>query len=105
VRGERVAVLFLRAGRFACRQCQRIAYASQSDDAMGRAWRKQATIEAVLGPNWTQPKGMHHATRERLLAVIWDCEERRDVALAQSLSAMMGRHPALRSNPLLSGYA
>ena len=100
VRGERVALLFLRAGRFACRHCQRITYASQSDDAMGRAWRRQAMIEAKLGPNWTRPKGMHHATRERLLSVIWDCEEKRNAALARFLGVMMSKHPELRSDPL-----
>lgn len=104
IRGERVAVLFLRAGRFACRNCQRIAYASQSDDACARAWRKQAKAEAKLGPNWQCPKGMHEATRERLLAVIWDCEEQRDVALARFLNVMVGRHRELRSDPLFKGY-
>ena len=104
VRGERVAVLFLRAGRFACRQCQRIAYASQSDDPIGRAWRKQAKIEAKLGPNWTRPKGMHEATRERLLAVVWDCEERRDVELARFLGVLMGKNPEFRGDPLFKGY-
>ena len=104
VRGERVAVLFLRAGRFACRQCQRIAYASQSEDPMGRAWRKQAKIEAKLGPNWTRPKGMHEATRERLLAVVWDCEERRDVELARFVGVMMGKNPEFRGDPLFKGY-
>lgn len=103
IRGERVAVLYLRAGRFACHNCQRISYASQSDDAMGRAWRKQAKIEAKLGPNWTRPKGMHHATRERLLSTIWDCEERRDAALDRFLGVLMGRHPELRSDPMLGG--
>ena len=98
VRGERVAVLYLRAGRLACRHCQRIAFASQSDDAMGRAWRKQAKLEAKLGPNWTRPKGMHHATRERLLSVIWGCEEQRDAALARFLGAMMSKHPGLRDD-------
>ena len=48
---------------------------------------------------------MHHATRERLLSVIWDCEEKRNAALARFLGALMSRHPALRSDPLLSGYA
>lgn len=105
VRGERVAVLFLRAGRFACRHCQRIAYASQSDDAMGRAWRRQAKIEAKLGPNWARPQGMHHATRERLLSVIWDCEARRDVALARFLDVMLRKHPELRSDPILRNHA
>ena len=100
VRGERVALLFLRAGRFACRHCQRITYASQSDDALGRTWRRQAMIEAKLGPNWTRPKGMHHATRERLLSVIWDCEEKRNAALARFLGVMMSKHPELRSDPL-----
>ena len=95
VRGERVAVLFLRAGRFACRHCQRIAYASQSEDALSRAWRKQAKIETQLGPDWARPKGMHHSTRERLLTVIWDCEERRDVALTHRMAALLRRHPFL----------
>lgn len=92
VRGERVAVLFLRAGRFACRQCQRIAYASQSDSALGRTWRKQAKAEAKLGPNWARPMGMHFTTRERLLSIIWDCEERRHSALSGVLRSMMRRY-------------
>lgn len=103
IRGERVAVLFLRAGRFACRHCQCIAYGSQSGDVCDRTWRKQAKAEAKLGPNWERPKGMHDATRERLLSVIWDCEERRDAALAGYLSMMMRRHPSLRDDPLFKG--
>jgi len=67
VRGERVAVLYLRAGRFACRHCQRLAYASQSGDALARGWQRQHRIEAKLGDDWQRPKGMHHATHARLL--------------------------------------
>ena len=100
VRGERVAVLFLRAGRFACRHCQRIAYASQSGDLIDRTWRKQSKAEAKLGPNWARPKGMHETTRERLLSIIWGCEERRDDALSDFLDSMMHRHPSLRADPL-----
>lgn len=103
VRGERVAVLFLRAGCFACRHCQRIAYASQCGDLCDRTWRKQAKAEAKLGPNWTRPKGMHATTRERLMSIIWACEETRDRALAGFLSALMQRHPSLRADPLLRG--
>ena len=98
VRGERVAVLFLRAGRFACRRCQRIAYASQSDDALGRTWRRQAKLEAQLGPDWSRPKGMHDATRERLLSEIWDCAQRRDAAVGQFLDRLMNKHPGLRGD-------
>ena len=43
---RRVAVLFLRANGFFCRRCNRIAYGSQSDDALGRTWRKQQKVEA-----------------------------------------------------------
>lgn len=95
VRGERVAVLFLRAGRFACRHCQRIAYASQSEDMIGRIWRKQGKVEAKLGENWRRPKGMHETTHERLLAIIWKCEERQDEAIAGKFLAMVRRHPFL----------
>lgn len=81
--GRRVAVLFLRGtAGFVCRHCGRVAYGSQSDDAMGRAWRKQRKVEAKLGKNWRRPKGMHRATHERLMAVILECGERRNEALA-----------------------
>lgn len=49
---------------------------------MGRAWRIQNRLEDRLGPNWTRLKGMHHSTREKLLARIWACEEAREDALA-----------------------
>ncbi len=100
IRGERVAVLYQRAGRFACRHCQRIAYASRSLDALGRMWRKQAKVEAKLGENWQRPKDMHKATRERPLSVIWQCEEWRDATLADHLAVLMTRYPVLRDDPL-----
>jgi len=78
---QRVGVLFLRSG-FLCRHCGRVAYGSQADDAIGRGWRRQSKIERRLGANWARPKGMHHATHERLLDGIFDCEEHRDMALA-----------------------
>lgn len=78
---RRVAVLYLRSGRFMCRHCGRVVYASQADDVIGRAWRRQAKLEAHLGDNWRRPKGMHRATRERLVECIFDCERVRDDAL------------------------
>jgi hypothetical protein len=90
--GRRVARVFLRFRRFACRHCQRVSYASQSDDAMGRAWRAQTKLEAKLDPHWRRPRYMHHATRARLMAKIMELEQRRDDALA----AFMGtRFPGL----------
>ena len=98
VRGERVAVLYMRAGRFACRHCQRVAYRSQSEDALGRTWLRQQKAEAKLGEDLQRLKGMHHATRERLLSIICDCEERRDVGLMQYLARFAARHPDLRED-------
>jgi hypothetical protein len=77
---RQVAVLYLRSGRFACRHCQRVAYSSQSEDVMGRMWRKQQSIEARLGDNWLRPKGMRQNTYRRLLDSLMDCEEGREEA-------------------------
>ena len=102
IRGERVAVLFLRAGRFACRHCQRVAYGSQSDDVCGRTWRKQSKVESRLGENWARPRGMHASTYEGLLGVIWQCEERREAAIAGHIHSLMRRYPVLRDDPLFA---
>ena len=91
----RVAVLYLRTNGFACRRCQRVAYASQSGDELDRAWRRQRKAETKLGENWQRPKGMHGTTHRRLLSIIWDCEERRNVALAHHLAVLTRRHPFL----------
>jgi len=80
--GGRVALLYLRGGRFKCRKCHDLRYASQSEDAMGRSWLKQQKLEARLGENWRRPKGMHRKTREAILAKVWACEEVREDALA-----------------------
>lgn len=85
---ERAAKLYLRATRFACRNCHRLVYASQSEDLMGRAWRVQRKLEARLGPNMSRVKGMHRATREKIMQQIWACEEMRDHALAAFLGQM-----------------
>lgn len=77
-----VAVLYLRSRGFACRRCNHIAYGSQSDDELGRIWRKQSKIERRQGDNWQRPKGMRCATHERLTAALIECEERRDAGLA-----------------------
>ncbi len=85
----RVGVLYMRRGGFYCRKCARVAYYSQSEDECGRAWIKQQKAEAKLGDGWRRPKGMHETTRERLLEIIWHCEEMRENALA----AFIARHP------------
>jgi len=98
VRGERVGVLYLRAGRFACRHCQGLAYASQSEDVVGRMWRRQSKAEAKLEEDWQRPKGMRRKTYEGLISTILACERRRECALDVMLENMFLRHPALRSD-------
>jgi hypothetical protein len=87
---RRVAVLFMRGGRFACRHCGSIAYRSQSEDAIGRGWLRQCKLESRLGENWRRPKGMRRATHQRILERIFDCEEQRDDAIAMYVSRMTG---------------
>ena len=77
---RRAGVLYMRAGRFACRCCQRVSYASQSGDLMDRMWLKQSKIEARLGAHWQRPKGMRYKTYDRLKHVLLICEERREQA-------------------------
>ena len=87
---RRAGLLYLRAGRFACRHCQRVAYASQSCDALDRMWRKQATIEAKLGDNWRRPKGMRRRTHDRLVDALVDCEDRRQAAFCEMMVRLFG---------------
>jgi len=77
---RQVAQLYMRAGRFACRHCQRVAYSSQSEDVMARTWREQRRIETRLGDDWQRPKGMRQRTYERLMDRLADCEHRRNEA-------------------------
>jgi hypothetical protein len=86
---SRAGLLFMRWGRFACRRCQRVAYASQSDDQLDALWRRQAHIERRLGAKWQRPKGMRHRTYQRLIADLIDCEERRDAAFAVAASRLL----------------
>lgn len=83
--GRRVALLYLRGGQFACRQCQRVSYASQSQDALGRSWGKQHKLEAKLGDDWRRPKGMRQATYDSVMAGLINCEEQREAGLAAFL--------------------
>ena len=87
---RRAGVLYMRAGRFACRHCQRVAYSSQSEDALDRMWRAQSKIEAKLANNLQRPKGMRQRRYKRLRASVWEFEARRDDAFAVFAGRLMG---------------
>lgn len=80
---DRVGLLYFKHERFACRKCHELVYASQAEDITGRAWRKQQQLEALIGPNWCRPKGMHRATHSRILEAVWTCEEVRENAMLE----------------------
>lgn len=82
---SRAAILYLRSERFACRTCQRVAYRSQSEDWLGRAWLRQSKAEAKLADDWKRPAGMRKATHARLMEVILQCEALRDEGLTLAL--------------------
>lgn len=88
---RRAGLLFLRAGRLACRHCQRVAYTSQSSDALDRTWLEQSKIEARLDKHWQRPSGMRYRTYERLIDVLEDCEYRRNLAFCNLAARLMGR--------------
>jgi len=87
---RRAGVLYIRAGRFACRNCQRVSYSSQSCDVIDRMWRNQSKLESRLGDGWTRPKGMRQRTYDGLLETLENCEERRDTAFGMRVMRLFG---------------
>lgn len=84
--GRRIATLYL-WGWPSCRTCARMSYPSQSEDALGRSWRRTHKLQTQLAGgdrewNYRRPKGMRKATFERLRLAYWHEEEVRDMALA-----------------------
>lgn len=87
---KRVAVLYIRTGRFACRHCQRVAFSSQSEDAIDRSWRNQRKLEARLGGKWQRPTGMRLHTYQRLIDRLASYEEARDAAFCERVQRLFG---------------
>ena len=61
---HRAAVLYMRSGRFACRQCQRVSYTSQSGSAHDRANVRYHRLDALIDAG--KPKWQRWATFNRL---------------------------------------
>jgi hypothetical protein len=88
---RRVGVLW-GAERFLCRHCQRIAYQSQNESRLDRSCNQSRKLRERLGAHLEdlscsvdqlpRPKGMHHATYDRLVARIaaYDRQWREDMA-------------------------
>lgn len=76
----RAVVLFMRAGRFACRQCQKVSYSSQSGSAHDRINTRYHQLHALIEAG--KPKWQRWATFERL-------EDRFERANEQSNRSLM----------------
>lgn len=94
---RRTAILYSSGKTWACRQCTRLTYASQSENRVDRAWRKQRKIENKLSGGkgewnqWQKPKGMHQTTFDRLRCKIIEIEEIKDQAFWQVVVRLMGK--------------
>lgn len=62
--GGRAVTLFMRSGRFACRFCQKISYASQTGSETSRGYANYHRLHALI--NAGKPKWQRWATFHRL---------------------------------------
>ena len=67
----------------------RVGYASETEDRMGRVWRKQHKLEAKLDEDGQRPKGMRSQTYERIRAQIEAVEERKDAVCYLGIMSMI----------------
>ena len=72
----RVGVIYSGDKGFACRQCNDLRYACQSESRLDRQYRKIRKLRRMLGGSenltkqlWLKPQGMHRETFARLLDV------------------------------------
>ena len=79
--------LYLRDYRFACRQCHRLSYQSQSLDTMGRNQWAYQRLQNKLGEHELKPKGMHWKTYNRLINELME----RDYQINQAFNIMAMR--------------
>ena len=101
VSGRRVAKLHLPPGAtiFAARKVYRLAYRSQREVPIDRTHARQARLYRKLGGDYCQyeqpppprPKGMHHATHERLEAELFAAMEAHEAAFTIGASAILAR--------------
>ena len=86
----RAAVLFMRAGRFACRQCQKVSYTSQSSSKSERGHAQYHRLHALIEAG--KPKWQRWATFNRLE----DRFERVNEQVNRSLMTLIQRLQARR---------
>lgn len=91
--GDLRAVIYgiARDGRFGCRDCLRLGYASEAEDVIDRCWRAQRKVEAKLTGEGEKPKAMRQRTFDRLMAKWEVLEDRKDEAFVIGLASLARR--------------
>lgn len=79
------------AGRFSCRVCLRLAYASESESPEDRTWRRERKLERRLTEEGGKPKGMRWSTYQRIVALIEAQQQKRDGMPAPALERLLAR--------------
>jgi hypothetical protein len=92
--GCRRAVLYGVAsdGRFGCRHCMRLAYASEAESRADRINRRSQKLQSKLGENGEKPKGMRWQTFDRICAQL------------DTLDQAWGAAALARFGPLIEHY-
>ncbi len=106
---RRVMALALRAGRFRCRSCHGLTYASSQEGATDRAMRRANKLRRRLGcePGWEapywRPKHMRHRTFQRIEVQIEAAEAEVNDAHVRLL-ARLGRISKSRGRTASRGF-
>jgi hypothetical protein len=85
---RRVAVLYLRGGRFACRSCQRVAYTSQSGSVSDRVHARYHKLHALIENG--KPKWRRWATFNRMVDKFELADERANLELLRVIQRLTG---------------
>lgn len=85
---HRAAVLYLRSGRFACRSCQRVSYASQSGSESDRGHASYHRLHALIEAG--KPKWQRWATFNRLEDRFERADERVSMLLLKVIQRLQG---------------
>lgn len=96
---RRVAILY-GLGQPLCRRCRDLAYESQREDGIARAKRRAEKTRSRLPSSGTRPKGMHHATFQKLTRDYLKALEEHEAFVQERLARLAWRRTVRRVRSL-----
>ncbi len=98
---RRVAILYgSEPGPLLCRRCRDLAYESQREDRIDRAKRRAEKARSRLPQSGTRPKGMHHATFQKLIQGYTEALEEHEACVQERLARLAWRRTVRRLRSL-----